>query len=74
MAEQRPFKPFVEGSSPSALTKVLLDWRTFYFVVRPHAIPVQKSISVTGMLFCLLIFLVIFQLVKFIQVFEIVFV
>ena len=37
MAEQWPFKPVVEGSSPPALTKkVLLYRRAFLFVVRPH--------------------------------------
>jgi hypothetical protein len=38
MAEQRPFKPFVEGSSPSALTRkssILLE--DFLLVNRTYA-------------------------------------
>jgi hypothetical protein len=33
MAEQWPFKPFVEGSSPPALTKKSSSWKAFYFII-----------------------------------------
>ena len=61
MAEQWPFKPFVEGSSPPALTKKdLLYRRAFLFVVRPHRRDVIRVLALTGKsffaegLFCLL--------------------
>ncbi len=65
MVEQRPFKPFVEGSIPSALTGNPPFLEGFCYSVRKH--------PAMGCFFLIFIF-VQFEFIQFVEVFQVIFI